>query len=60
MESKQKKRDGVKSASLNRITKALKAAINWAVKREIIEQNPLTKLELLPETDSVKKILQRT
>jgi integrase len=51
-----RKRDGVKASSLNRMVTSLKAAINWAVKRELIESNPLAKLEPLPERDSVKKV----
>ena len=35
---------------------SLKAAISWAVKRNIIENNSLAKLEPLPERDSVKKV----
>ena len=45
----------MKSSSLNRIVTSLKAAINWAVKRNIIENNPLAKLEKLSERDSEKK-----
>jgi integrase len=51
-----KKRDRVKASSLNRMVTSLKAAINWAVKRDLIESNPLAKLEPLPERDSVKKV----
>jgi integrase len=51
-----KKRDGVKASSINRMVTSLKAAINWAVKRDILAQNPLAKLEPLPERDSVKKV----
>jgi len=35
--AKKKKDNGVKSSSLNRMITALKAAVNWAVKRGIIE-----------------------
>jgi site-specific recombinase XerD len=52
--SKKKKAQGVKASSLNREVTALKAALNWAVKRGIIEANPIAKLESLPERDSVK------
>ena len=52
----QKKKQGLKSSSLNRFVTALKAAINWAVKRNIIENNPLAKLEKLSERDSEKKV----
>jgi integrase len=51
-----RKKSGLKSSSLNRRTTALKAAINWATKRNIIESNPLAKLERLQETDSVNKV----
>ena len=54
--TKKKKNNGVKSSSLNRMVTALKAAINWAVKRSIIESNPLAKLEQLSERDSAKII----
>jgi integrase len=51
-----RKKSGLKSSSLNRRVTALKAAINWAVKREIIESNPLAKLERLSERDIVTKV----
>jgi integrase len=51
-----RKKSGLKSSSLNRRITALKAAINWAVKREIIENNPLSKLERLSERDIVTKV----
>jgi integrase len=51
-----KRKDGVKASSLNRMVTSLKAAVNWAAKRDIIESNPLAKLEPLPERDSVKKV----
>ncbi len=54
--SKRKKKDGVKSSSLNRITAALSSSINWAVKRNIIEHNPIAKLERLSERDTVSKV----
>lgn len=47
-----KKKGGLKASSLNRRTTALKAAINWAVKRNIIDVNPLARLERLTEEDS--------
>jgi len=53
--AKKKKDNGVKSSSLNRMVTALKAAVNWAVKRSIIETNPLIKLEPLSERDSARK-----
>lgn len=51
-----KKKKGLKASSLNRRTTALKAAINWAVKRNIIENNPIAKLERLSEDDSDTKV----
>jgi site-specific recombinase XerD len=51
-----RKKDGLKSSSLNRRITALKAAINWAVKHDIIDANPLTKLERLSEDDSDDKV----
>jgi integrase len=54
--TKKKNDNGVKSSSLNRMVTSLKSAINWGVKRGIIENNPLTKLEPLSERDSVKKV----
>jgi integrase len=54
--SQKRKIDGVKYASLNRLVASLKSAINWSVKRGIIETNPLAKLEPLSERDSVKKV----
>jgi hypothetical protein len=50
-----RKKDGLKSSSLNRRVTALKAAINWAVKRNIIENHPLSRLEKLSERDSDSK-----
>jgi site-specific recombinase XerD len=51
-----RKKDGLKNASINRCITSLKAAINWAVKRNIIEANPLVKLERMREEDSVQKV----
>jgi site-specific recombinase XerD len=51
-----RKKDGLKSSSLNRRITALKAAINWAVKRNIIENHPLARLEKLSERDSDNKV----
>jgi site-specific recombinase XerD len=51
-----RKKDGLKTVSINRRITALKAAINWAVKRNIIENNPITKLERLSEEDTVSKV----
>ena len=54
--SAQRKQKNTKGASLNRYTTALKTVFNWAVKREILKNNPIDKLELLSEQDSKKKI----
>jgi len=45
-----------KASTLNRLTAALKASLNWAVKHKIIESDPLGGLERLPEHDSDEKI----
>ncbi len=45
-----------KAATLNRLTAALKASLNWAVKHGIIETNPLGALERMKEHDSDVKI----
>jgi integrase len=47
---------GLKASSLNRRITALKALLNWAVKRAIIEMNPMAKLERLREEDSNTKV----
>lgn len=47
---------GLKAASCNRELTALKAALNWGVKREYLESNPLARLEKLPEHDSDVKV----
>ncbi len=54
--TKRKKKDGVKASSLNRLTGALLTSLNWAAKRNIIDSNPLSRLEKLPERDSVTKV----
>ena len=46
---------GVKFATLNRETTTLKAALNWAVKRGLITDNPLNGLRRLSELDSMSK-----
>ncbi|GHS91209.1 integrase [Synergistales bacterium] len=51
-----RKKAGLKDSSINRLITALKAAINWAVKRNIIENNPIAKLEQLSEEDSDTKV----
>ena len=47
---------GTKAATCNRRLAALKAALNWGVKREYLESNPLARLEKLPEHDSDVKV----
>ena len=54
--TKRLKKDGMKSSSLNRLVTALKASINWAVKRGIADANPLFRLERLSERDIVPKV----
>lgn len=51
-----KKKAGLKASSINRRVTALKAAINWAVKRSLIENNPIAKLERISEEDSDTKV----
>jgi integrase len=45
-----------RAATLNRQTAVLKAVLNWAVKRDIIEVNPLIRLEQLQQSDSISKV----
>jgi integrase len=52
----QRKYNNTKGSSINRYTTALKAILNWAVKRDLLDTNPITKLETLSERDSEKKI----
>jgi integrase len=54
--SEQRQRKNTKGSSLNRYTTALKAVFNWAVKRELLDVKPITKLEALSERDSDKKV----
>ncbi|MDL2263695.1 site-specific integrase [Synergistaceae bacterium OttesenSCG-928-I11] len=54
--TQRKKKDGVKSSSLNRVIGALQTALNWAIKRGMLENNPLAKLERLTESDTVTKV----
>lgn len=49
-----KMRDGAKPSTVNRQLTALLALLNWAVKREILESNPLSKLERLSERSNGK------
>jgi site-specific recombinase XerD len=51
-----RKKDGLKTCSINRRITALKAAVNWAAKRNIIEASPLVKLERMSEEDSDDRI----
>ena len=46
----------LKGSSINRLMGALQSALNWAVKRSLIEANPLRRLERLPEHDSDEKV----
>ena len=45
------RRSGLKTSSINRKLTALKAALNWAFKRELIAAYPLSRLETLREED---------
>jgi integrase len=49
-------KEGRKAATINRLTVALKASINWAVQNDIIKENPIARLRPLREDDSDKKI----
>jgi site-specific recombinase XerD len=51
-----RKKDGLKSSSINRRLTALIAAVNWAKKRKIIQANPILDLEKQAEDDTVSKI----
>jgi site-specific recombinase XerD len=51
-----RKKDGLKSSSINRRITALKAAVNWAKKRKIIQANPIFELERQAEDDTVSKV----
>ena len=46
----------VKAATINKDISALKAAINWCVKRGVIDSHPLSRLERLQERDSQTKV----
>jgi hypothetical protein len=50
-----RKKSGLKSSSLNRRMTALKAAINWAVKRDIIESNRLSRSNVSPREIRLQK-----
>jgi integrase len=54
--AKIRREKGLKASSLNRRITALKALLNWAAKREIIETNPMAKVERLREEDSNTKV----
>jgi integrase len=51
-----RQREGTKAATINRKITALKAALNWGVKQELIESNPLNRLQPLQERDSEEKV----
>jgi integrase len=54
--AERRKQKNTKGSSLNRYTMGLKSLINWAVKREILESNPIARLEALPESDSKQNV----
>jgi integrase len=47
-----RKKDGVKSASLNRYRGAILSMLNWAVENNYIDDNPLRRFKCLKEYDS--------
>jgi integrase len=48
--------EGRKAATINRLSVALKASLNWAVQNDIIKENPIARLRPLREDDSDKKV----
>lgn len=48
----ERKMNGLKNATINKKTSALRALLNWAYHFDIIEVNPLLKLKRLKESDS--------
>jgi integrase len=48
--------EGRKAATINRLTVALKASLNWAVQNDITKENPIARLRPLREDDSDKKV----
>ena len=46
----------VKAASLNRLLSALKSALNWGFKRNVLDFHPLERMEHLQERDSQPKV----
>jgi integrase len=52
--TRQRREQGKKTSSLNRVVTALRASINWAVRMDIIKENPMNKFKSLPERDSTK------
>jgi integrase len=55
-QEKKRREDNSKAATLNRLVTALKAALNWGVKRGIIETNNMARVEHLREEDSNTKV----
>jgi integrase len=47
---------GVKASTINRCTASLRSVFSWALKRSLIESNPLSRLDLLKEHDSDVKV----
>ena len=52
----EQKQAGKKAATCNRASVYLKAMLNWAVRRDLIPNNPIAKLEPLKEVDSNRKV----
>lgn len=48
--------EGRKAATINRLVVALKASVNWAVKHNMLKDNPLAHLDHLQEHDSDTKV----
>jgi integrase len=47
---------GCKAATINRMTTALKAMLNWSVDMGILKETPLGRVKKLSETDSEQKV----
>jgi integrase len=52
----ERQKAGVKAATINRCTASLRSAFSWAVKKGLMDSNPLSRLEKLKERDSDVKV----
>jgi integrase len=52
----ERQKAGVKAATINRCTASLRSAFSWAVKKGLMDSNPLSGLEKLREHDSDVKV----